>query len=101
MPLIPALMPEFCTPPRRTDEFLRVTPLGWDYGDVTLGNPETIVFTLESLGPTPLMGTNGPLTPDTLVTLTTGRKIMVLEELDEVIRRAVAGRHPSRPGQGS
>lgn len=31
-------------------------------------------------------------TPDTLVSLTTGRKIMVLEDLDEVIRRAVSYR---------
>ncbi len=31
-------------------------------------------------------------TPDTLISLTTGRKIMVLEELDEVIRMAVGYR---------
>jgi flagellar protein FlbD len=31
-------------------------------------------------------------TPDTLISLTTGRKIMVLEELDEVIQRAVGYR---------
>lgn len=35
-------------------------------------------------------------TPDTLVTLTTGRKIMVLEDLDEVIRRAVGYRAKAR-----
>ena len=31
-------------------------------------------------------------TPDTLISLTTGRKIMVLEDLDEVIRMAVGYR---------
>jgi len=35
-------------------------------------------------------------TPDTLVTLTTGRKIMVLEDIDEVIRRAVGYRAKAR-----
>lgn len=35
-------------------------------------------------------------TPDTLVSLTTGRKIMVLEELDEVIRKAVGYRAKAR-----
>ena len=34
--------------------------------------------------------------PDTLVSLTTGRKIMVLEELDEVIRLAVGYRSRAR-----
>lgn len=31
-------------------------------------------------------------TPDTLVSLTTGRKIMVTEPVDEVVRRAIAYR---------
>ncbi|HKK71573.1 MAG TPA: flagellar FlbD family protein [Candidatus Krumholzibacteria bacterium] len=31
-------------------------------------------------------------TPDTLVSLTTGRKIMVTESVDEVVRRAIAYR---------
>jgi hypothetical protein len=31
-----------------------VAPPGWDFGDVALGDMETIVFTLESLGPVPL-----------------------------------------------
>ncbi len=35
-------------------------------------------------------------TPDTLVSLTTGRKIMVLEELDDVIRKAVGYRTKAR-----
>jgi len=35
-------------------------------------------------------------TPDTLVTLTTGRKVMVLEDLDEVIRRAIGYRAQAR-----
>ncbi len=35
-------------------------------------------------------------TPDTLISLTTGRKIMVLEEMDEVIRKAVGYRATSR-----
>ena len=35
-------------------------------------------------------------TPDTLLSLTTGRKIMVLEEMDEVIRRATAYRSRAR-----
>jgi flagellar protein FlbD len=35
-------------------------------------------------------------TPDTLISLTTGRKIMVLEELDEVIQRAVGYRARAR-----
>jgi flagellar protein FlbD len=35
-------------------------------------------------------------TPDTLISLTTGRKLMVLEELDEVIRRAVGYRSRAR-----
>jgi flagellar protein FlbD len=35
-------------------------------------------------------------TPDTLISLTTGRKIMVLEELDEVIRMAVGYRAKAR-----
>jgi flagellar protein FlbD len=35
-------------------------------------------------------------TPDTLISLTTGRKIMVLEEMDEVIRLAVAYRSRAR-----
>ncbi len=35
-------------------------------------------------------------TPDTLISLTTGRKIMVLEELDEVIRMAVGYRAQAR-----
>jgi flagellar protein FlbD len=35
-------------------------------------------------------------TPDTLISLTTGRKIMVLEELDDVIRMAVDYRSKAR-----
>ena len=35
-------------------------------------------------------------TPDTLISLTTGRKIMVLEDLDEVIRMAVGYRSKAR-----
>jgi len=35
-------------------------------------------------------------TPDTLISLTTGRKIMVLEEMDEVIRLAVGYRAQAR-----
>ncbi len=31
-------------------------------------------------------------TPDTLISLTTGRKIMVLEDLEDVVRRAVGYR---------
>ena len=35
-------------------------------------------------------------TPDTLISLTTGRKIMVLEELDEVVRSAMGYRAKAR-----
>ncbi|MCP4572093.1 MAG: flagellar FlbD family protein [bacterium] len=35
-------------------------------------------------------------TPDTLISLTTGRKIMVLEDLDDVIQRSVGYRMQSR-----
>ena len=35
-------------------------------------------------------------TPDTLISLTTGRKIMVLEELDDVIRLAIKYRAQAR-----
>jgi flagellar protein FlbD len=35
-------------------------------------------------------------TPDTLISLTTGRKIMVLESLDDVVRRTVGYRRTSR-----
>ncbi len=35
-------------------------------------------------------------TPDTLITLTTGRKIMVLESMDEIIQRSLAFRSLSR-----
>jgi len=35
-------------------------------------------------------------TPDTLITLTTGRKILVLEPLDEVIQKTVGYRATSR-----
>jgi flagellar protein FlbD len=35
-------------------------------------------------------------TPDTLISLTTGRKIMVLEDLDEVIRKAMGYRAKAR-----
>ncbi len=35
-------------------------------------------------------------TPDTLISLTTGRKLMVLEGLDEVIRMAVKYRSQAR-----
>jgi flagellar protein FlbD len=46
-------------------------------------------------------------TPDTLISLTTGRKIMVLEEMDDVIGRAIGYRSQARiypvptGGQGS
>ncbi|MFO7653895.1 MAG: flagellar FlbD family protein [Candidatus Krumholzibacteriia bacterium] len=36
------------------------------------------------------------VTPDTLVSLTTGRKIMVLEDIEEVVRRAVRYRSQAR-----
>ncbi len=35
-------------------------------------------------------------TPDTLISLTTGRKIMVQEALDEVVQRAIAYRRAAR-----
>lgn len=35
-------------------------------------------------------------TPDTLISLTTGRKIMVLEGLDEVVQRAMGYRARAR-----
>lgn len=35
-------------------------------------------------------------TPDTLISLTTGRKIMVLEDMDEVIRMAMGYRSQTR-----
>lgn len=35
-------------------------------------------------------------TPDTLISLTTGRKIMVLEDADEVIRMAMSYRAKAR-----
>jgi flagellar protein FlbD len=35
-------------------------------------------------------------TPDTLISLTTGRKVMVLEAMDEVIRRAISYRSRAR-----
>ena len=35
-------------------------------------------------------------TPDTLISLTTGRKIMVLEELEEVVKRTVGYRSKAR-----
>ncbi|MEN8005394.1 MAG: flagellar FlbD family protein [Candidatus Krumholzibacteriota bacterium] len=35
-------------------------------------------------------------TPDTLISLTTGRKIMVLEDMDDVIRLAVRYRAKAR-----
>jgi len=35
-------------------------------------------------------------TPDTIISLTTGRKIMVLEDVDEVVRKAVGYRATSR-----
>jgi len=35
-------------------------------------------------------------TPDTLISLTTGRKIMVLEEVTEVVQRAVRYRSQAR-----
>ena len=35
-------------------------------------------------------------TPDTLISLTTGRKIMVLEDMDDVIQRAVHYRSKAR-----
>jgi len=47
------------------------------------------------------------VTPDTLISLTTGRKIMVLEDLDDVVQRSVRYRMQARiypvptGGQGS
>lgn len=41
-------------------------------------------------------------TPDTVITLTTGHKVMVLESADEVVRRVVAFRreiHLPEPGR--
>lgn len=35
-------------------------------------------------------------TPDTLISLTTGRKIMVLEDLDDVVRKAMGYRAKAR-----
>ncbi len=35
-------------------------------------------------------------TPDTLITLTTGRKIMVLEELNDVVQKAIGYRATAR-----
>ena len=35
-------------------------------------------------------------TPDTLISMTTGRKIMVLEKLEEVVRKAVGYRSTAR-----
>lgn len=35
-------------------------------------------------------------TPDTLISMTTGRKIMVLEALDEVVQKAVTYRRTAR-----
>ncbi len=35
-------------------------------------------------------------TPDTLISLTTGRKIMVRESMDEIVRLAIAFRQKSR-----
>ena len=35
-------------------------------------------------------------TPDTLISLTTGRKIMVLEDLEEVVKRTVGYRAKAR-----
>jgi flagellar protein FlbD len=35
-------------------------------------------------------------TPDTLISLTTGRKVMVLEDLGEVVQRAVSYRNRAR-----
>jgi flagellar protein FlbD len=35
-------------------------------------------------------------TPDTIISLTTGRKIMVLEDVDEVVRKAVGYRATAR-----
>jgi len=35
-------------------------------------------------------------TPDTLISLTTGRKVMVREPLDDVVQRAVAFRRAAR-----
>ena len=35
-------------------------------------------------------------TPDTLISLTTGRKIMVLEAMDEVVRKAIGFRSTAR-----
>jgi flagellar protein FlbD len=40
-------------------------------------------------------------TPDTVLTLTTGDRIMVKESLDEIVERAVAYRHRSLQGPGS
>ncbi|MFN2371830.1 MAG: flagellar FlbD family protein [Candidatus Krumholzibacteriia bacterium] len=35
-------------------------------------------------------------TPDTLISLTTGRKIMVLEDIDDVVTRAIGYRSRAR-----
>jgi len=35
-------------------------------------------------------------TPDTLISMTTGRKVMVLEQLDEVVQKAIGYRSTSR-----
>jgi flagellar protein FlbD len=40
-------------------------------------------------------------TPDTVLTLTTGDRIMVKESLDEIVERAVAYRHRSLQGPGA
>ena len=39
-------------------------------------------------------------TPDTVLTLTTGDRIMVKESLEEIVERAVAYRHRSIVGPG-
>ncbi len=44
----------FAFPPSSAAQSIGVTPPGWDFGDIALGDMETIVFTLESLGPVPL-----------------------------------------------
>jgi flagellar protein FlbD len=40
-------------------------------------------------------------TPDTVLTLTTGDRIMVKESLDQIVERAVAYRHRSLQGPGA
>lgn len=40
-------------------------------------------------------------TPDTVLTLTTGDRIMVKESLEEIVQRAIAYRHRTMEGPGA